>query len=207
MQCLFRTTIREKLAQQRNHTINRPIVLISRWSPKSREEGERTERESAVEEMETLMKTRRWRHTTPRVSTYLYDPVDISSSRHVASARLWLAGSFGALSYRRLCKKKRAKKRYFFIYTIPLCVVAVVCERKSSRPRLKIQQWTATGVMFLLVGQKTLSAASPLSLSFCHGGTSYHSGHIDRNVFFLGGNITSISCKSRDYYAGYLFLL
>ena len=132
MQCLFRTTIREKLAQQRNHTINRPIVLISRWSPKSREEGERTERESAVEEMETLMKTRRWRHTTPRVSTYLYDPVDISSSRHVASARLWLAGSFGALSYRRLCKKKSEKKVFLYLYYSFMCCCCCVWEKKFT---------------------------------------------------------------------------
>ena len=145
---------------------------------------------------------------------YIYDPVDISSLRHVASVRLWLAGSFGALSHRRLCNKKKERKKVFLNYTIPLCVV-VVCERKSSRPRLKIQQGTATGVMFLLVGPKILFAAShSLSLSL----SLFLSVTVGRRIIpvisstetyslWVGTSRSSVSCKSRDYYAGYLFLL
>ena len=122
---------------------------------------------------------------------YIYDPVDISSLRHVASVRLWLAGSFGALSHRRLCNKKKERKKVFLNYTIPLCVV-VVCERKSSRPRLKIQQGTATGVMFLLVGPKILFAAShslslSLSLSFFLSRwdvVSFRSYHRPKRILF-----------------------
>jgi hypothetical protein len=105
--------------------------------------------------------------------------------------------------------------------------------RKGSRPRLNIQhQRDASSegkkglppelfffccsrfffFLLLLLERKeseTLRTKSGFSISlfyFSLGGTSSHFGHLDQSVFFLGGNITSISCKSLDYNDGYLFV-
>ncbi len=97
---------------------------------------------------------------------------------------------------------KRRKNGYLFIYTYSF----IYAKEKSSRPRLKYSsEQKRLRVIFLLVRKPPFAVSLSLSFFLSLWDVSSYSGHIDRSVFFLGGNITSISCKSLDYYVGYLF--